>query len=543
MRRIWIALAAAVSTITVVALGLALLDANLSHHDRVAPQVYAADVALSNLAESDAVAALDHYEQRLLSVAQFSVADQVVELQPTTLELRVDAGPVVAQAMEVRPSEGLISDLSQWLDGYAPIELDVPVDINMASLDAMLDHWDRIYVNEPPSAGGIEFDKKGKAVAVYPVPGRRIARQQATEAILAALASPNRSLVEIPLESDPPQLDEADIDAAVVAANRLVDSKVELSLFDEQKKLVYSKAQLRSAVRTEIDPTAATRLRVELDPEVLVSKVRGATVFDSDPVDARFSFSEEAQEVSMVPGSPARTVDLDAIPAAVTIAALGSGTGMIPMADGEPANFTTAQAEAMGPITKLSEFTTNHWCCASRNINIRTMADAIDNTIVQPGETFSINDHVGKRTKEKGYVPAGAIIAGKLYCCDNPQNIGGGTSQFGTTFYNAVFFSCLEEVDHKPHSWYFSRYPYGREATMGWPGPDVAFRNDTESIVYIDTSYTGKSITVAFYGNHEGRECSSIIKRRGGNTVTSIRVITYPDGTFKREAFTWTYRK
>ena len=91
---------------------------------------------------------------------------------------------------------------------------------------------------------------------------------------------------------------------------------------------------------------------------------------------------------------------------------------------------------------------------------------------------------------------AGAIIGGEVYCCDNPANVGGGTSQFATTFYNAVFFGCYEDVEHQPHSLYFSRYPYVREATLGFPAPDVKFRNDSDAPVFIDTSYTGGSITV-----------------------------------------------
>ena len=128
-------------------------------------------------------------------------------------------------------------------------------------------------------------------------------------------------------------------------------------------------------------------------------------------------------------------------------------------------------------------------------------------------------------------IGAGAIIGGEVYCCDNPANVGGGTSQFATTFYNAVFFGCYEDVEHQPHSLYFSRYPYVREATLGFPSPDVKFRNDSDAPVFIDTSYTGGSITVTFYGNNGGRECTS---ERSGNTVT--RVMTHPDGTTKESA-------
>jgi vancomycin resistance protein YoaR len=48
-----------------------------------------------------------------------------------------------------------------------------------------------------------------------------------------------------------------------------------------------------------------------------------------------------------------------------------------------------------------------------------------------------------------------------------------------TTTFNAMFFAGLEDVEHKPHSFYIDRYPVGREATVAWGAVDLRFRNDT----------------------------------------------------------------
>ena len=210
----------------------------------------------------------------------------------------------------------------------------------------------------------------------------------------------------------------------------------------------------------------------------------------------------------------------------------------MPMTEGAEAEFTTEMAEAMGPLGEVSSFTTRHPCCQSRVKNIQLLADEIGGSIVMPGETFSVNDTAGKRTLAEGYVRAGAIINGRVECCDSAVNIGGGTSQFATTFYNAVFFGCYEDVFHQPHSLYFSRYPFVREATLGFPAPDVKFKNDSEAVVYIDTTYTSGSITVTFYGNNGGKECTS---ERSGNTIT--RVMKWPDGSETTQNWTWNYRK
>jgi vancomycin resistance protein YoaR len=66
--------------------------------------------------------------------------------------------------------------------------------------------------------------------------------------------------------------------------------------------------------------------------------------------------------------------------------------------------------------------------------------------------------------------------------------LGGGVSQIATTTFNAMFFAGLEDVQHKPHSVYISRYPEGREATVAWPSVDLRFRNDTSHGVFVTAS-------------------------------------------------------
>ena len=73
-------------------------------------------------------------------------------------------------------------------------------------------------------------------------------------------------------------------------------------------------------------------------------------------------------------------------------------------------------------------------------------------------------------------------------------------SQFATTMYNATFFAGMEDVEHKPHSYYITRYPEGREATVSTPAPDLKWRNDSPHGVLVTTSYTGTSITVTLWG-------------------------------------------
>jgi hypothetical protein len=172
------------------------------------------------------------------------------------------------------------------------------------------------------------------------------------------------------------------------------------------------------------------------------------------------------------------------------------------------------------PTHLVSKFTTYHSCCEPRVTNIHKMARELDDWIVLPWETFDLWEVIGPPTEAEGYVPAPILLNGQGYCCDHPLNIGGGTSQFGTNLYNAVYWGAYDEIKHKPHSKYISRYPVGVEATLGYPNLNVVFTNDTWNPVYIRTSYTSTSITIEFWGNNDGR---TIVGWHSGGSTT-IRV-------------------
>jgi len=144
----------------------------------------------------------------------------------------------------------------------------------------------------------------------------------------------------------------------------------------------------------------------------------------------------------------------------------------------------------------------------------------MNGAIVMPWETLDLNAYLGPRTRAKGYVPAPILLNGEGYCCDHPLNIGGGTSQFGTTIYNAIFWGGYDDIAHKPHSRYINRYPLGIEATLADPTPNVVFLNDTRTPITIKTSYTSTSITVEFWGNNGGR--TVVGSHRNGRTTITV---------------------
>ena len=514
------------------------VDAQGGH--RVERNVTIAGIPVGGSDRSEVEATVAAYEQMLRDEPAVFVVDGTrMVLDPAAVDLRVDTAAVVDAAMAARRSGSVVGDFFQWLASFRePYDIAVPVTVDDEALAGIFAEWSRDVLDEPAYDGDIVVSG-ADIEPEYPRPGSVVDIEAALPLVETALASPDRDAVVLPIGRSVPSLTPDDVDAAVARARAL--SAGPLFLRSGDVEYVLTSGELASALVTEVkaDPP---RLEVRYDPDRLAELVAPMLPrVETAPVDATFAFDEEAQRVDVVPSIPGMTIDVDRLPAVIEDAVLAGTAAEVPLTAGLEAEFTTEMAEAMGPITKVSEFTTYYPCCQSRVTNIHLLADEIDNQIVWPGETFSINETAGKRTTAEGYVRAGAIIDGRVQCCDSIVNVGGGTSQFATTFYNAVFFGCYEDVEHQPHSLYFSRYPYGREATLGWPKPDVIFRNDSDAIVYIDTSYTATSVTVAFWGNNGGRVCTAESKGRG--TVTTTRVITYPDGTVEREDFTWSYRK
>src|SRR3712207_6333458 len=107
-------------------------------------------------------------------------------------------------------------------------------------------------------------------------------------------------------------------------------------------------------------------------------------------------------------------------------------------------------------------------------------------------------------------------------------------SQFATTMFNAVFFSGLEDVFHKPHSYYISRYPAGREATVYEGQIDLVWKNDTDTGVFIDTAWTPGTITVTFYGTKR-YEIESISGSRVNVRQPAVQEVP-DDGTCKPQS-------
>lgn len=327
----------------------------------------------------------------------------------------------------------------------------------------------------PPVDGAVVFARDGVSTT-DPVPGEAIDREDAREALVAAYLGEDET-AELTVATSEPEIDDADLQEALDSfANPAMSTGVTL-LFDE------SEVRLRPRqYATALSMVAEDGVLVpEVDRKRLNRLVKDATT-EGEPVDA--GFRVVGDKVRVVPAKPGVEFDIDDVSdvfLALLAAPEGERSGAVEATVVE-ADFTTEEARALGVKRKVSEFSTYYPHAEYRNVNLGRASDLVDGTLLMPGDTFSLNDTVGERTAENGFT-VGYIISNGILV----QDFGGGVSQMATTLFNGMFFAGLEDVEHKPHSFYIDRYPVGREATVAWPVLDLRFKNDTEHGVFIHT--------------------------------------------------------
>jgi vancomycin resistance protein YoaR len=571
--------------VLLVPVALALLVGIVFAVDRVTNggevlgSVEAGTISLGGIGEDDARAEIIAFEDRLRSTPiEARVEGQTFVLDPAAVGFEIDEEAIVAQALRVGREGNLVDQFTWWIGRFGddPEMVPIPYTFDGAALEAVVAEWEIEGIADPPTEGSVEVVDR-EIVFAYPRPGTGIDRAEAVRLLGEALGREDRTPIELSAVELAPAMTIADVDAVVAEAESLISGPVTLINDEYDAEIIVPPEILATALFIGRDEfTSPATFPITFLGEPLRRYIEPRTdSMGTEPVDAEIVI-EEDDTVTLVPSTPAFEPDATTFARAVAAAARSpERNATLVFGPGTEADFSTADAEALGIEEKVSEFTTFHNCCESRVTNIHLIADAVDGAIVMPGETWSLNDHVGERTLEKGYQYAGAIIGGYVQCCDNPINIGGGTSQFTTTLYNAIFFGGYEDVEHSPHSIYFSRYPEGREATLGFPEPDLVFRNNTDAAVLIDTSHTDTSITVKFFGDNGGIEVEAGLSDRynfsgvrtiyevnrdldpcvfgsratgrvksagsGGWSVDIYRYITHPDGEEATEEWTWHY--
>ena len=164
---------------------------------------------------------------------------------------------------------------------------------------------------------------------------------------------------------------------------------------------------------------------------------------------------------------------------------------------------------------RLSNFTTRYDASAKdRTTNLVIACQKLNGKVIMPGETFSYNKTLGKRTAAAGYKNAAVYENGQVV-----DGIGGGICQISSTLYNAVLMANLEIVERRNHQFVTSYLPAGRDATVVYGAIDFKFKNTRQYPIRLSASAKNGIATISIYGIKEENEYTFYFNTK---TIASI---------------------
>jgi vancomycin resistance protein YoaR len=479
------------------------------------------------------------------------LGDRTVSVSPAGVGLAVDVDATVAAAG--RDAPGPFGRLF-GARTVAPV-----VAVDAGRLDAAL-RKAAGKVGVPMTMPAVVFDGTTPK-AVHPKPGRGLEPGRSADALRAGwlgLRGPGARPVLVPLVDLNPVTTAADVDR-LVAELAVPAVAAPVAVTTDRGGFAITPAAIARSLVLAADSTGrivprvdGKRLRASLADQLAAVEVK--------PREAKVSIGGGKPRV--VASSGGVEVDIEAL--------TGDLLAVLPRGDGrsvtaglktvEPKT-TTDDMATLGITQRVSTFTTKFTggLSSPRSQNIVRIAKEVDGAVVKPGQTFSLNGHTGERGYKQGYKDAPVIVGGKL-----EPGVGGGASQFTTTLFNATYYAGMEDVEHKPHSYYFSRYPPVIESTIFYPDLDFKFRNDTPYGVLLDTSWTANSITVSVWSTkvYDSVTTKLSARRNGtsprviylnpgpkcietsglpGFTQDAWRIFRKDGKELRREKFTWRY--
>ena len=289
-------------------------------------------------------------------------------------------------------------------------------------------------------------------------------------------------------------------------AEKLPDKVIEPSYYVEDSNLIITKGHSGNVVDTEslkqqmitiIQNTRETKKEIEIpvnyvecqaiDLDAIYQEVKKApqdAYYTSDPFvvyphvnGVDFAISLEEAKKLLEEDKEEYTIPLQSIPPAVTTNQIGT--------------------EAFPDL--LSSFKTYYYeSNVNRTTNLKLSASKINGTVLLPGEVFSYNQVVGKRTIEAGYKDAAIYSGGKVV-----DGLGGGICQISSTLYDAVVLANLEIVERSNHGFVTSYLDAGWDATVVYGAIDFKFKNSRKYPIKIVASVSNGVAEFQIFGKKE----------------------------------------
>jgi vancomycin resistance protein YoaR len=458
-----------------------------------------AGVDVGGLTRRQAVAKLDSlFEQSSARPVAFVAGGETYRLAANQLGVQPDWGAAVAAASRAGDGFGPLRGFRRLRARVFGAEVLPRLTVSNAALEYALDQIAKDVDRSPRNA---KLVRRGLRIEVVSdETGTRLDRDSAAELIVRALGQLDRvaGATALPVGVTPPKVTDAMLASASARARVAISRPIVVKAAGRSFRV----PRWRIARLLQLPQDGATALAIGGAAADAYFRALSDTV-GRPPRDA--GFAVYGASVQVVPARDGLEVNVPQAARAILRAA-GRPTNRVAqltIVRAAPER-STAEALAMGIDHRMSSYKTYYSGTSDRITNLQLGVSALDDTLVPPGGTFSLNGAIGERTLERGFRPAPVII-GNEYA----EEVGGGTSQVATTAFNAAWEAGLRITERHPHSLYISRYQLGRDATVYWPSLDLRFVNDTKTWVLVKGFAESDGISIAIYGGEERRVESS----------------------------------
>ncbi|MBV6459194.1 MAG: hypothetical protein HONBIEJF_02337 [Fimbriimonadaceae bacterium] len=189
-------------------------------------------------------------------------------------------------------------------------------------------------------------------------------------------------------------------------------------------------------------------------------------------------------------------LDVERLQETVLQALETGGKGQLPITEA-PKRVPDAALDSINEVrtSYSTRFSTGK---VTRCANIKLASSILDGVVLMPGDRFSFNDTVGRRTQKSGFKIAGVYKNGR-----HDFDVGGGICQVSTTLYNAALLSNLKIVQRSNHSMPVPYVPLGRDATVDYGSHDLVFENNLDTPIAVSCQYSPGKLTFTILGKKD----------------------------------------
>lgn len=360
---------------------------------------------------------------------------------------------------------------------------------------------------------------QGRAVAIEGNDGWMVDRTSLSQQIKGVLLSGGEDASFVAhTEYAPIRIDQPAAQAAADHVNSVLDHGCRIEY--EGSSWTPNATQLGSWIDQRVESNGNNwTLCVSIDPDladpIVVQQLQNASENESSKV----TYEVEGDDVTVNTDGKSLMPDVSSFADELTKALFGagdavSGEGFATDEQTISINATEVSSqlsfdEALerGVIGVMGTYTTEYTTGSgteNRNHNIELVSQLLNNSTVSSGDVWSYNNTTGDCDESKGFLGAGAIVAGEY-----TDSVGGGICQVATTVFNAVYESGMPVTERHNHSLYIASYPQGRDAAVSYGELDLQWQNSTESDILVRVSTSNGSVTATLYGVDPGYQVTT----------------------------------